>query len=186
MCARADVRRVRVPVSSRSTRTWHRRPAEGCVCGTILHACVLVWGCAGDGRVVAVPAAGGRHGPLQCLAIGRTEHASAHHGAPSVECIAKSSLNPPDGFKSKAAGGPCTHSETSTNEAQHRTPRAAHAQRTTVTVVAPSPTAATEERQKGARSIDHSDVRSADSRIPYKTFGGPSDDLIRSRNTNRM
>jgi hypothetical protein len=36
--------------------TWHRRPAEGCV--TILHACVLVWGCAGNGRVLAVPAAG--------------------------------------------------------------------------------------------------------------------------------
>ena len=28
------------------------------MCGTILHACVLVWGCAGDGRVLAVPAAG--------------------------------------------------------------------------------------------------------------------------------
>jgi hypothetical protein len=26
--------------------------------GTILHACVLVWGCAGDCRVLAVPAAG--------------------------------------------------------------------------------------------------------------------------------
>ncbi len=28
------------------------------MCGTILHACVLVWGCAGNGRVLAVPAAG--------------------------------------------------------------------------------------------------------------------------------
>ena len=173
-----------MPVRSRSTMT-HRRPAEGGVCGTILHACVLVWGCAGDGRVVAVPAAGGQHGPLQCLAIGRTEHASAHHGAPSVECIAKSSLDPRTVLNPRRLAGR-THSETSTNEAQHRTPRATHAQRTTVTVVAPSPTAATEERQKDGRSIDHSDVRSVDSRIPYKTFGGPSDDLIRSRNTNRM
>jgi hypothetical protein len=61
------------------------------VCGTILHACVLVWGCAGDGRVLAVPAPGAGDmdnysvslsagpsmqvlttAPSQCIANGRT------------------------------------------------------------------------------------------------------------------
>ena len=63
------------------------------MCVTILHACVLVWGCAGDGRVLAVPAAGAGDmdnysvsvslsagpsmqvlttAPSQCIANGRT------------------------------------------------------------------------------------------------------------------
>ena len=48
-----------------------------------------VRGAGGDGRVLAVPAAGGRHGQLQCLAIGRTEQASVHHGALSVSLTAR-------------------------------------------------------------------------------------------------
>ena len=118
------MRRVRVPVRSRSTMTWHRRPAEGCVwdhsaCLRSPFSLLALGLCGGDGRVLAVPAAGGRHGQLQCLAIGRTEHASAHHGALSVSLTARP--EDPDGFI--MAG--CVHTpKLAPHEAQHTQSRA--------------------------------------------------------------
>ena len=70
-------------------------------------ACVLVWGCAGDGRVLAVPAAGA--GDMDNYSVSLS-------AGPSMQVLTTAPLVYPDGFYH---GGLCAHSETSTTEAQH-------------------------------------------------------------------
>ena len=95
------------------------------MCGTILHACVLVWGCAGDGRVLAVPAAGAGDMDNYSVSLSAGPSMQVLTTAPS-QCHSVSLTAGPGRFYH---GGLCAHSETSTTEAQHgyRAGRGPHA-----------------------------------------------------------
>ena len=89
--------------------------------------------CGGRSSFGGAGGGGGRHGQLQCLAIGRTEHASAHHGALRVSLTAR-----PGRFYYGFFMAGCVHTPKlaltmpSTHRAGRRPP--AHAQRTSHTV----------------------------------------------------